>query len=122
MLVQSLPDELDMGIGEQRTQWLRALKALRLNGAAHGVGMNAQFTGDGADLPMLGVKVAANFDAGFWGNHQWNSLSSGNGWKRIDVTPAAAAEPAAQPQAGPFFRLEREPGLDWCCAKRSTCR
>ena len=120
MLVQGLPDELDIGIGERGAQWLRALKTLRFNGGADGVGMNAQFMGDGADRPMLGVKVAANFDAGFWRDHQWNSLSFWNGRERIDETSAAAAEPAAQPQTGPFFRLARELGLDWRGAKRPT--
>ena len=120
MLVEGLPDKLDIGIGERGAQWLRALKALRFNGAADGVGMNAEFVGDGADRPMLGVKTAANFDAGFWGDHQWNSLSFWNGRERIDETSAAAADSAAQPQTGPFFRLCRDLGVTWCCAKRPT--
>ena len=47
-----------------RSGWQR-WKRSRLNGVANGIGVNAQFTGDGADLPMLGIKIAANLRRGF---------------------------------------------------------
>ena len=45
------------------------MEAVGLNGVADGIRMNAQFSGDGADLPMLGLKVTANLDVGFWADH-----------------------------------------------------
>ena len=39
--------------------------------------MNAQFAGNGADLPMLGVKVAANLRAGFRTDHEMDHLRRG---------------------------------------------
>ena len=52
-----------------------ALKRSALDGVAHGIGMDAQFAGDGADFPMLGVKVAANLSAGFRTDHADRSPS-----------------------------------------------
>ena len=37
---------------------------------ANGVRVDAQFTGNGADFPVFGVKVAANLRAGFRTNHE----------------------------------------------------
>ena len=51
-------------------QWLSAVESFCLDGVAHGVGMYAQFAGDRADLPMLGVKVAANLRVGFRADHE----------------------------------------------------
>ena len=70
MLVQGLADELGVRIDEGRPQRLRVAETLRFDGVAHGVGMHAQFAGDGADLPVFGVKVAANLCAGFGTDHQ----------------------------------------------------
>ena len=77
MLIQSLANELQVGIDDRRTQLLAAMEAVGLNGVAHGIGVNAQFTGDGADFPMLGVKIAANLDARFWRNHRFRNPDRG---------------------------------------------
>ncbi len=71
MLVQGLADELQIGIGEGGAQGRAAVEALGLNGVANGIGVHAQFAGDGADFPMLGVKVAANLSTRFWTNHRF---------------------------------------------------
>jgi len=62
---------------------------------AHGVGMHAQLAGDGADLPMFGVEVAANLRTGFQTDHQENSLSSWNAWERVNETRGSTTDPAA---------------------------
>ena len=64
MLLQSQANEPEVGIGDRRPQRLRALEALALDGVAYGVGMDAQFRGNGADFPMFGVKVASNLRTG----------------------------------------------------------
>src|SRR5258708_40217850 len=66
--------------------------------------MHAQFMGDGADLPMLGVKVAANLRADFGTDHGFGSPSSWNAWKRIHELPSAATRPgntSKRPGASP---------------------
>ncbi len=35
----------------------------------HGIGMNAQFRCNGADFPMLGIKVTADLGSGFVTDH-----------------------------------------------------
>jgi hypothetical protein len=56
---------------------------------------------------MLRVKVAANLRVGFLADHREDSPSSWNAWKRIDETPEAPADPAAQPKVR-LFRLAHE--------------
>jgi len=56
MLIQNLPNELDVRIDDGRAQWLRAAETLGLDGVPHRAGMHAQLAGDGSDFPMLGVK------------------------------------------------------------------
>ena len=63
---------------------LELVEAFALDRVANGVGVDAQFTGDGADFPMLGVKVAANLRAGFRTDHCDGSPSLWNAWKWID--------------------------------------
>src|ERR1044071_9490784 len=101
MLIQNLPNELNVRIDDGWTQWLRATETLGLDGVAHRVRMHAQFAGDGSDFPMLGVKVAANLRTNFGTDHETGSPSSWNAWKRIDETTHAATDPATQPQARP---------------------
>ena len=60
-----MADELDVGIDDGGTQRLHAFEPFALDGVAHGIGMDVQFAGNGADLPMLGVKIAANLRRGF---------------------------------------------------------
>src|ERR1019366_1108292 len=104
MLFQGLTKECDVGIDEGRPQWLHAAEAFRLDGVSDGIGMDAQFTGNRADFPMLRVKVAANLRSGFLADHRDDSPSGWNAWKRIDEASEAPADPAAQPQACPGFR------------------
>src|ERR1019366_8884024 len=99
MLFQGLTKECDVGIDEGRPQWLHAAEAFRLDGVSNRIGMDAQFTGNRADFPMLRVKVAANLRAGFLADHRDHSPSVWNAWKRIDESSEAPADPAAQPQA-----------------------
>jgi hypothetical protein len=50
-------DELGVRIDDGNPQGPRsAAQTLRLDGVAHGVGMHPQFPGDGADLPVFGIK------------------------------------------------------------------
>lgn len=46
------------------------MEAFGLYSVAHSLGVNAKLGGDGADLSMLGVKVAANLHAGFGTDHE----------------------------------------------------
>ena len=39
--------------------------------------MDGEFAGDGADLPMFGVKIAADLRAGFVTNHEESHLCLG---------------------------------------------
>ncbi len=70
MLIESVADELDVGIDDGYSQRLGVLEAFGLNRIANGVRVDAQFTGNGADFPVFGVKVAANLRAGFRTNHE----------------------------------------------------
>jgi hypothetical protein len=106
MLVQGLPDERQIRVGLGGPQGLR-VETLRFNGVAHGVRMHAQFTGDRADLPMLGVKVAANLRSDVGTDHEM-SPSSWNAWKRIHEATPAATDPATHPNARASFRPMRE--------------
>ncbi len=96
MLIECLVNERHVGIDDGRTKWLGTVKTLAFNSLANGIGMNVQFTGNGADLPMFDVKVAANLRAGFRADHEMDSLSSWSAWKRIDEPSNATADPAAQ--------------------------
>jgi hypothetical protein len=99
ILLQGLTEECDVGIDEGRPQWLHAAEAFRLDGVSDGIGMDAQFTCNRADFPMLRVKVAANLRAGFLADHRDHSPSVWNTWKWIDESSEASADAAAQPRA-----------------------
>src|SRR5215475_11046472 len=83
MLIQHLTHKRQIGIDNGRPQRLGVLETLHFNGAPHRVGMDFQGLCNRADLPMLGVKVAANLYAGFGTDHS-SSPSSWNMWERID--------------------------------------
>ena len=100
MSFQRVANELDVGIDDGGPQRLHTFEPLALDSVAHGIGMDVQFAGDGADLPMLGIKIAANLGAGFGSDHDRDSPSSWHAWKRIDEAPSPAADPAPQPQNG----------------------
>jgi hypothetical protein len=62
-------------------QILTAMEAVGFDGLPHGILVNAQFAGDGADFPMLRVKVTTNLDVRFWIDHLDVSLDRGIGGK-----------------------------------------
>jgi hypothetical protein len=72
------------------------VKAFALNGTADGIRVETKFSGNGADLPMLGVKIAANLYASFGTDHP-SSPSSWNVRERIDEAAWPATDRAAQP-------------------------
>jgi hypothetical protein len=63
-----LPKEAPVGIGQAATQSL-GVKALGLNSPADGIRVNAKFSGNGPNLPMLGVEVTTDLGTGFRANH-----------------------------------------------------
>ena len=69
MLIEDVANELEVGIDDGCSQRLGAFEAFALNRVTNGIRVDAQFTGDSADLPMLGVKVAANLCADFRTDH-----------------------------------------------------
>ena len=77
MLIESLANKPDVRIDDGRTQRRCAVEALALDGVANGIGMNVQFTGNGADLPVFDVKVAANLRAGFRTDHETTHFRCG---------------------------------------------
>ena len=90
VLLQSQANEPDVGIGDRGAQRLRAFEALTLDGVAHGVWVDAQLCGNGADLPMLGVKVTSNLRADFVGDHEESHLRRGmrgNGSMKRPIRP-----------------------------------
>lgn len=126
MLIQGLPDECQIRVGQRSPQGLR-VETLRFNGVAHCVRMQAQFTGDHADLPMLGVKVAPNLRADFGTDHGLSSPSSWNAWKRIHKAAHPPTDPATHPNTRPGFRPTGEQiaagsvwSFDWGCWRRPT--
>ena len=69
--VEGLSNELHVGVGDRRAHRLSAIEAIRFDGIAHRIGMNVEFAGNGADFPVLGVKVTANLDARFRADHEF---------------------------------------------------
>ena len=53
------------------------VEAFALDRVANGVWVDAQFTGNGADFPVLDVKIAANLRAGFRTDHEMLTFGSG---------------------------------------------
>src|SRR3954452_16826702 len=77
MLLESLANELNVGIDNRGTKRLRTLEPLALDRVANGIGMDIQFARDGADLPMFGVKITSNLRAGFRTDHERAHLRRG---------------------------------------------
>jgi hypothetical protein len=129
MLIQRLSNEVGIRIEEGRTQYLRTAQTLPLDGVAYGLRMYAQFTGNGADLPMLGEKIAANLRTDFRTDHKVSSPSSWNRGERVNEAAHAATNLATQTHSrlDPWkARQCRNPGLVrnfyWACFHRPTCR
>jgi hypothetical protein len=90
MLLQGLAYECNVGIDYGRTQGLCTSNSLRFDGIAHSVRMDTPFTGNGADLPVLGVKVAANLHTGLGTDHERAHLFLGmceKGFTKRPVRP-----------------------------------
>jgi hypothetical protein len=90
MLMERVANELDVGIDDGCSQPLRSFEAFALNRIANGVRVDAQFTGDGTDLPVFSVKVAANLCADFRTDHAMAHLRCGmrgNGSMKRPVRP-----------------------------------
>jgi hypothetical protein len=68
-LLQILAQEIEKGIDEAVTQARMTAEAICLEGGPHGEGMQAELAGNGADLPMLGVKQMTDLRDLFFGNH-----------------------------------------------------
>jgi hypothetical protein len=71
MLVESLANELYVRVRDRGTHRLSTIEAVRFDGIADGIGMNIEFAGNGADFPVLGVKVTANLHAHFRADHEF---------------------------------------------------
>ena len=69
MLVQDLPNELQVRIDHGGPHGLGATETLCLDGIAHGIRMHDHFLDDGADFPMLGEKIASNLGTNFGTDH-----------------------------------------------------
>lgn len=69
MTVQSLANKLQVGIGDRVAQRAAPIEIVGADGVTDSVGVNAQCLGDGADFPMLGIKITANLGVGFWTYH-----------------------------------------------------
>ena len=90
MLIESVANELHVGIDDGHSQRLGVGEAFALNRMANGVRVDAQFTGNRADLPVFGVKVAANLRADFRTDHAMAHLRCGmrgNGSMKRPVRP-----------------------------------
>jgi hypothetical protein len=93
MLLQHLAHKRQIRVDNGRPQRLSVLETFHFNGAPNGVGVDVEGLCNGADFPMLGVKIAANLYAGFGGDHP-SSPSSWNTWERIDEAAWPATDRA----------------------------
>src|SRR5215472_2562541 len=69
IVLQGLAQEVQEGIGEAIAETRQAVEAIGVQGVAHGLGVQAEFGRNGADLPMLGVEQMTNVSDLFRGNH-----------------------------------------------------
>ena len=109
---QRLADEPNIGIEFRRTQLLGTMKTVYLDGPLHGIGMNSERLGDGAHLPVLGIKVAADLYPHLRIDHLCSPART-CARKRIDEAAGAAADHAAHPKYSP---------LTWPNTQRSNRR
>jgi hypothetical protein len=71
VLIERLAHELHIRVRDRGTHRLSTIEAIRFDGFAHGIGVNVEFAGNGADFPGLGVKVTANLHARFRADHKF---------------------------------------------------
>jgi hypothetical protein len=69
ILLQGLAEEVEVRISEAIAEAGMATEAVGVEGATDGVGMEAEFSRNGAHLPMLGVKEMTDVSDLFIGNH-----------------------------------------------------
>jgi hypothetical protein len=77
MLIEGLADELDVGIDDGRPQRFELLKRSLSTALRTASGWTPSSLADGANLPVFGVKVAANLRAGFRTDHEMAHLLRG---------------------------------------------
>jgi len=70
MLIEGLANEPNVRIDHRCAKWLCVVETLAFDGIANRIGMNAEFTGNGADFPVFDIEVAANPRASFRTDHQ----------------------------------------------------
>jgi hypothetical protein len=101
MLLQGLAEKIQVRSGEGVTGPARvSAKTIRFQGAPDGVGMAAEFGGNRADLPVLGVKQMADVYNLFVRDH-------GSPRERVHPSSSAAADLADDPAGGEFSPSER---------------
>jgi len=70
ILLEGLAKEIQVGVEETIPQTgMVVAEALGLQGPAYGLGMQAEFRGNGADLPVFGIKQMTDASDLFVGNH-----------------------------------------------------
>src|SRR6478672_4068704 len=69
MLLESLANEPQVGIGQGCPYWGSAPETLAFDGIAHRVGVHTKFGNDGADLPVFGEKIPPDLRTSFWTDH-----------------------------------------------------
>ena len=74
MLFERLLYESQIRIDDGGAHRLRAFELLGFNGVAHCVGMYAQLSCNGSDLPMFGIKIAPDLGADFRGGHRFTTF------------------------------------------------
>lgn len=87
-MVEGVADKLDVGIDDGRSQRLGTVEAFTFHRVAKGVRVDAQLTGDGADFPVFGVKIAADLRADFRTDHAMGHLRRGMRGKGSMKRPA----------------------------------
>jgi hypothetical protein len=70
ILLEGLAKKVQVGIEEAIPETgMVVVEAVGLQRARHGLGMPTEFRGDGADLPVFGIKQMADASEFFVGNH-----------------------------------------------------
>lgn len=73
---ERLDDDRVIGVECRWAHETRAHEAIRLDGGAHGVVMEAKLGRDGAELPVFGIEETTNLSAAFGRDHRATSRAS----------------------------------------------
>lgn len=98
-MLECVSNESGVGIDDGWADKVARLKAAGFDGVANRIGMHAEFGGDGADLPMLGVKVAADAGAQFFADHARIPSAAQRGQEAavgVEKIRDASADPATK--------------------------